>query len=65
VVRGPIIVDLEVARVWTGRPAGTLRRWVHEGRVTRYGGPRDLRLDLRELPHHETGAGPPPVKHST
>jgi hypothetical protein len=60
----PILVDVETAQLWTGRPAGTLRRWVHEGRITRYGGPRDMRLDLRELPHHTAAGDPPPRRHA-
>lgn len=52
-----ILADLAAASVWTGRPVGTLRRWIHEDRITRYGGPRDIWLDLRELP--EAGSGEP------
>lgn len=52
--RLPILVDVAQAVEWTGRSAGTLRRWVHEGRVTRYGTPRHMLLDLRQLPEKAT-----------
>lgn len=52
-----ILADLAAASVWTGRPEGTLRRWIAEERITRYGGPRDTWLNLRELP--EAGSGQP------
>lgn len=55
-----VLADLAAACIWTGRPAGTLRRWLAESRITRYGGPRDCWLDLRELPEAGTGAGAPP-----
>lgn len=55
-----ILADLAAASVWTGRPTGTLRRWIAENRITRYGGPRDCWLDLRELPEAGTGQGAPP-----
>jgi hypothetical protein len=50
-----VLADLAAASVWTGRPVGTLRRWIHEGRITRYGGERDCWLDLRELPEADSG----------
>ena len=52
--RPPILVDVAQAVEWTGRPAGTLRRWVHEHRITRYGTPRRMLLDIRELPEKAT-----------
>lgn len=56
----PILVDLPTAMVWTGRPDGTLRRWIAEGRITRYGTGRHIELDLRELPEADSGQGAPP-----
>jgi hypothetical protein len=51
----PILVGVAEAQVWTKRPAGTLRRWVHEGRITRYGTARRALYDLRELPEGSSG----------
>lgn len=46
-----ILIDPEAAAYWTGRPASTLRRWAHEGRITTYGSGRgQIRYDLEELP---------------
>lgn len=55
-----ILVDGPMAAAWTGRPESTLRRWAHEGRVTRYG--RGL-YDLDELPERRVG-GVPPRRHA-
>lgn len=57
-MRRPRLADIETATHWTGRPAGTLRRWVSEGRITRHGTARRMLLDLRELPEKETGGVP-------
>lgn len=59
-----IFVDMAEAESWTGRPASVLRRWVHEGRLTRYGTCRQCLFDLYELPaKDETGRCPtPPVR---
>jgi hypothetical protein len=51
-----VLVDGPMASAWTGRPESTLRRWVMEGRVTRYG--RGL-YDLDELPERSIGGVPP------
>lgn len=59
-----ILVDMPTAEIWTGRPAGTLRRWVSEGRITRYGTQRDMWLNLRELPEAGSGQGAPPKRHA-
>lgn len=46
----PFLVTEELAVVWTGRPAGTIRRWAAEGRITRHGhGRGNVRYDLAEL----------------
>lgn len=39
------------AAVYTGRPVSTIRRWATEGRITRHGSGKNVRYDLRELPH--------------
>lgn len=57
-----ILVDVATAMEWSGRPAATLRRWVHEGRLTRHGKPRAAMFDLRELPEKAVG-GVPPRRH--
>lgn len=54
-----ILVDMATAAIWTGRPSGTLRRWVSENRITRYGTARAAQFDLRELPEAESGLGAP------
>lgn len=44
------LVTEELAVVWTGRPASTIRRWATEGRITRHGhGRGNVRYDLAEL----------------
>lgn len=46
----PFLVTEELAVVWTGRPASTLRRWRSEGRLTRHGhGRGNVRYNLAEL----------------
>ena len=46
----PFLVTEELASVWTGRPASTIRRWAAEGRITRHGhGRGNVRYDLAEL----------------
>ena len=50
------LVTEELAVIWTGRPAGTIRRWAAEGRITRHGhGRGNVRYDLAEL-HAKTEA---------
>lgn len=47
----PCLVAEQDAAAWTGRPGVTIRRWAHEGRITRYGRGRGrVRYDLWELP---------------
>ena len=49
-------IDYRLAAAFCGRHPGVIRRWVHEGRLTRYGTPRRLLIDMRELgdePHKE------------
>lgn len=46
----PFLVTEELAVIWTARPASTIRRWAHEGRITRHGhGRGNVRYDLGEL----------------
>lgn len=46
----PFLVTEELAALWTGRPASTIRRWAAEGRITRHGhGRGHVRYDLAEL----------------
>lgn len=46
----PFLVSEELAAVWTGRPASTIRRWAAEGRIHRHGhGRGNVRYDLAEL----------------
>lgn len=46
----PFLVTEELAVIWTGRPAGTIRRWAHEGRIARHGqGRGNVRYDLGQL----------------
>lgn len=56
------LVDTLSAVIYTGRPVGTLHRWVHEGRVSRRGGTNrgQARWDLRELPQAIPGRPLPP-----
>lgn len=47
----PRLVPEDVAVIYTGRPPTTIRRWAHEGRISRYGkGRGKVRYDLLELP---------------
>lgn len=47
----PFLVTEDLAAVWTGRPASTIRRWAAEGRITRHGhGRGNVRYNLAELP---------------
>lgn len=55
----PRLVTAAEAAIWTGRPEPTLRRWVHEGRIHRYGPERSIRYDLLELPEKSTHQVPP------
>lgn len=43
-----LVTGTEINAVY-GIPQGTLRRWVHEGKLTRYGPPRQTLYDLEEL----------------
>lgn len=46
----PFLVTEELAAIWTGRPASTIRRWAAEGRISRHGhGRGNVRYDLAEL----------------
>lgn len=46
----PFLVTEELAAIWTGRPASTIRRWAAEGRITRHGhGRGNVRYNLAEL----------------
>lgn len=46
------LVDEAAAAYYAGRPGVTIRRWAHEGRITRYGSGRgNVRYDVFELPH--------------
>lgn len=46
----PRLVPEDLAVAYTGRPATTIRRWAHEGRITRHGrGRGQVRYDLLEL----------------
>ncbi|WP_327066881.1 DNA-binding protein [Kitasatospora sp. NBC_01302] len=50
----PRLVPEDLAVAYTGRPATTIRRWAHEGRISRYGHGRGrVRYDLLEL-HSKT-----------
>jgi hypothetical protein len=53
-----VLVDGPMAAAWTGRPQSTLRRWAHEGRITRYGPPGVAMYDLDELPARSVGGVP-------
>jgi hypothetical protein len=55
----PILLDGPMAAEYTGRPETTLRRWVHEGRITRYGPPGQNWYDIDELPERSEGFIPP------
>jgi hypothetical protein len=58
-VTRPLLADVATAIAWSGRPSSTLRRWVHEGRITRHGAPRAALYDLRELPEKAARTVPP------
>lgn len=46
----PFLVTEELAVIWTGRPASTIRRWATEGRIHRHGhGRGNVRYDLAEM----------------
>lgn len=46
----PFLVTEELAALWVGRPASTIRRWASEGRITRHGhGRGNVRYNLAEL----------------
>ncbi|GAA2108775.1 hypothetical protein [Streptomyces synnematoformans] len=47
----PLLVDTQAAQLATGVPAGTLRVWLHRGRLTRHGHDRQGRalVDLNEV----------------
>jgi predicted site-specific integrase-resolvase len=62
-----VLVSEAEAAAWTGRPLATLRRWRHEGRITRHGEGRGrVRFNLFELPaRHEDGTpGPAPARRT-
>lgn len=47
---GPKLLTIELAALYTGRPAATIRGWAHEGRITTYGqGRGNIRYDALEL----------------
>ncbi|GHH58234.1 DNA-binding protein [Streptomyces candidus] len=49
--RDPILVVEADAVYYTRRPASTIRRWAHEGRIQRYGSGRGkVRYNVNELP---------------
>ncbi|MFV8127526.1 DNA-binding protein [Streptomyces syringium] len=51
----PLLVTEDLAAEYTGRPGVTIRRWAHEGRITRHGSGRGkVRYDLWELPGKTT-----------
>lgn len=68
--RLPLITEADAA-YYAGRPGVTIRRWAHEGRISRHGkGRGNVRYDLRELPKGErdewtreliTPGAPPPL----
>lgn len=43
------LVDYRLAAAFFGLPTGTLRRWIHEGRIGRHGSPRRIIVDMREV----------------
>jgi len=50
----PTLITEDMAVAYTGRPAATIRRWAHEGRIHRYGQGRGrVRYNLWEL-HSKT-----------
>ncbi|MGW3321127.1 helix-turn-helix domain-containing protein [Streptomyces virginiae] len=62
------LLSEELAAIYTGRPASTIRRWAAEGRIQRYGSGRGkVRYSAYELPGKTvdnwtgvTTLGPPP-----
>ena len=50
----PVLVDLYAAALHSGIKPGTLRVWLHRGRLTHHGYDHQGRalVDLRELPTH-------------
>ena len=53
------LIDLPNAITFSGRPAGTLHRWVNEGRITRHGTGKRALYDIRELPAKGAATVPP------
>ena len=50
----PVLITEDMAVEYTGRPATTIRRWAHEGRIHRHGkGRGQVRYNLWEL-HSKT-----------
>lgn len=45
----PGLIDYRLAAAFCGRNPGVIRRWVHEGRLTRYGTARKLLVDIWEF----------------
>lgn len=45
------LVHYQLAAAFFAIPASTLRRWVHVGKIGRYGTPRCLLVDVREVRH--------------
>ena len=54
------LIDLANAVTFTGRPPGTIHRWVSEGRITRHGTGKRALYDFRELPAKGSGQDAPP-----
>lgn len=51
--RAPHLIPEDLAAYFTGRPAGTIRRWATEGRITRHPAPgrsNGVLYDVFELP---------------
>lgn len=46
-----VLVDGEMAALYTRRPVGTIWRWASEGRISRHRVGRTTRYNLDELPH--------------
>lgn len=47
----PVLIDTQAAQLATGVPAGTMRVWLHRGRLTHHGHDRRGRtlVDLNEV----------------
>lgn len=43
------LVTIPVAAVATGVPAGTIRRWIVEGKLAKYGYHKPFQVDLRSV----------------